>query len=102
MNYSKQDTDNLASLPADLRTQVEDVAKNFAIALKNSSAGTAVEIPDWISIKAQNWIIGHTDEFSAYVILQYRRIMKGEEKRRPSFILPDPEAGLAGSLAGSH
>ena len=102
MDYTKQDTSSLASLPAELRTQVEDVAKNFAIALKNSSAGTAVDIPDWISIKAQNWIIGHTDEFSAYVILQYRRIMKGDERQRPSFILPDPEKAQASSLAGSR
>jgi|GEM_PF-6564171 len=88
---STAELNNLSSLPIDLRSQVEDVAKNFAIALKNSSAGTAVEIPDWLSIKAQNWILSHSDEFSAYVICQYRRIMKGEEKLRPTFILPDPD-----------
>lgn len=74
-----------------MRAQVEDVAKSFAITLRNSSAGTAVEIPDWISIKAQNWILGHADEFSAYVIRQYRRIMDGDENERPCFVLPDPE-----------
>ncbi|MCG8509910.1 MAG: hypothetical protein MI741_11850 [Rhodospirillales bacterium] len=66
-------TDSWASLPPELREQVEDVAHNFVMALRDDTSGAAVRIPDRISAKAERWIRGHAGEFSAYVIRQYRQ-----------------------------
>lgn len=70
---SNPGTDSWASLPPELREQVEDVAYNFVIALKDDTSGATLQIPDRISAKAEHWIRGHAGEFGAYVIRQYRQ-----------------------------
>lgn len=82
------------TMPQALQSQLEDAAEHFALALKNTAPGVAIEVPDWLSVKTQNWIQSHSDEFGAMVILHYKKIMAGEDGARPYFILPDPKAGM--------
>jgi hypothetical protein len=77
-----------------------DAADYFAIVLKNRDAGDAEEVPDWLSIVAQNWIGKNAKDFSALVLHAYQRLRQaGQAGARPVFFLPDPGQDDAASVA---
>ncbi len=81
----------MSAIPTDIRTQIMDAADYFAIVLKNREAGDPEELPDWLSILAQNWIGKNSNDFGTLVLQAYRRLrLNGESEARPVFFLPDP------------
>lgn len=84
----------MSTPPVTIASQIEDAAEYFAITLKNSEAGTAVEIPDWLSLRAQTWIEHNAAAFGDMILRAHRRLKNEEGQRpmRPTFLLPDPEA----------
>lgn len=78
--------------PTSISSQIEDAAEYFAIALKNSEAGTAVEVPEWLSFRAQTWIEQNAAAFGDMILSAHKRLQLSEKQRtiRPTFVLPDP------------
>jgi hypothetical protein len=81
------------AVPAEISVQIKDASEFFAIVLKNREAGDSEEIPDWLSMKAQNWIAKNSDAFGKLVLGAYQRLnLAVQGATRPIFILPDPGA----------
>ena len=91
----------MSTAPTAIADQIEDAAEYFAIALKNADAGAAVEIPEWLSLRAQTWIEHNAAAFGDMILHAHKRLKDDLNKRprRPTFVLPDPErAGAASAV----
>ena len=95
----------MSTAPTSIADQIEDAAEYFAIALKNSEAGAAVEIPEWLSLRAQSWIESNAAVFGDMILSAHKRLRQDIDKRasRPTFVLPDPErtVGPAGQMTAA-